>query len=286
MSSIAYVTDYKMLDNLRLNEKKTMNFWRLSTKTNFTDFREGDLLFFLSKNKDHFSSKKEKGIIGFGRVASMHIGSVKAMWNKYKELNGFNTYPDFKEAIVKVSKDHCLPNKITSFYLVDVSFFQNPLYLSEFGLNISKNIESYVYLKNDVVINLLEAAKNNMDLWTSDAFYDYRISLEISAIKINDAYQKMGSDNLPLSKQQSIRKLMQKLIQDRHGYRMVVGSYSDVYIVNNNVITFVFYKDKNTDIKYLLGKALLYKYYLNEYELKFKTIDNDSLFLNIINKTL
>ena len=35
MSSIAYVTDYKMLDNLRLNEKKTMNFWRLSTKTNF-----------------------------------------------------------------------------------------------------------------------------------------------------------------------------------------------------------------------------------------------------------
>ena len=102
MSSIAYVTDYKMLDNLRLNEKKTMNFWRLSTKTNFSDFKEGDLLFFLSKNKDHLSSNKEKGMIGFGRVASMHIGSIRAMWNKYHELNGFNSLNEFREAILKV----------------------------------------------------------------------------------------------------------------------------------------------------------------------------------------
>lgn len=283
MSSIAYVTDYKMLDNLRLNEKKTMNFWRLSTKTNFTDFKEGDLLFFLSKNKDHFSLKKEKGIIGFGRVASMHIGSVKAMWNKYKELNGFNTYSDFKEAIVKVSKDHYLPTKITSFYLEDVCFFQNPLYLSEFGLNISKNIESYVYLKNDVVLKLLEAAKNNMDLWTSDVFYEYRIEAEITAVKINDAHQRINDTQIPLPKQQIIRKLMQKLIQNHHGYRMVVNSCCDVYVVNNNSITFIFYKDKNTDIKYLLGKAIMYRYYLSEYEVKFKTIDNDSLFADILN---
>ena len=283
MSSIAYVTDYTMLENLRLNEKKTMNFWRLSTKTNFTDFSEGDLLFFLSKNKDHLSLKKEKGIIGFGRVASMHIGSVKAMWDKYKELNGFNTYTDFKEAIVKISKDHLLPTKITSFYLEDVCFFQNPLYLSEFGLSISKNIESYVYLKNDVVLNLLVAGKNNMDLWTSDVFFEYRIDREILAIKINDAHKKIKDLEVSDSKRRNTHKLMQKLIQEHQGYRMVIGSYCDIYSVNNNVINFVFYKDKNTDIKCLLGKAILYRYYLKDYELKFKTIDNDGLFAEVIN---
>ena len=40
----------------------------------------------------------------------MHIGSVKAMWDKYKELNGFNTYTDFKEYLetrenIKISVD-------------------------------------------------------------------------------------------------------------------------------------------------------------------------------------
>ena len=64
---------------------------------------------------------------------------------------------------------------------------------------------------------------------------------------------------------------------------MVVNSCCDVYVVSNNSITFIFYKDKNTDIKCLLGKAILYRYYLKDYELKFKTIDNDGLFAEVIN---
>ena len=61
MSSIAYITDSKMLEMHRLNAHKTMNFWRLSNKINFSDFNKGDLVFFLSKDKQHLR-KKEKGI--------------------------------------------------------------------------------------------------------------------------------------------------------------------------------------------------------------------------------
>ena len=283
MSSIAYVTDYKMLDNLRLNEKKTMNFWRLSTKTNFSDFKEGDLLFFLSKNKDHLSSNKEKGIIGFGRVASMHIGSIRAMWNKYHELNGFNSLNEFREAILKVSKDHLLPEKITSFYLEEVSFFQSPLYLSEFGVNISKNVESYVYIINETVIKILEASFDNEDLWSSDVNYEYRLRKEILSIRISEVHKLIKDGNYSDSKKASIRRMMLKLAKEHYGYRMVSDSCSDIFRLKDNEISFIFYKDKNTDIKELIGKAFMYRYYLKEYELSFKTIDNDEQFMEIVN---
>ena len=63
MGAIAYITDSKLLELHRLNAHRTMNFWRLSAKTGFTDFQKGDLVFFLSKDKAHMR-KKEKGIVG------------------------------------------------------------------------------------------------------------------------------------------------------------------------------------------------------------------------------
>ena len=119
--------------------------------------------------------------------------------------------------------------------------------------------------------------------WITEISNEFKRSQIRAAVKINDAHQRINDTQIPLPKQQIIRKLMQKLIQNHHGYRMVVNSCCDVYVVNNNSITFIFYKDKNTDIKYLLGKAIMYRYYLSEYEVKFKTIDNDSLFADILN---
>ena len=49
------------------------------------------------------------------------------------------------------------------------------------------------------------------------------------------------------------------------------------------LISNIFYKDKNTDIKELIGKAFMYRYYLKGYELSFKTIDNDEQFMEIVN---
>ena len=74
MSAIAYITDSKMLELHRLNNHKTMNFWRLSKNINFSDFSTGDLVFFLSKDKEH-RNKSEKGIVGFGRVSKINVSS-------------------------------------------------------------------------------------------------------------------------------------------------------------------------------------------------------------------
>ena len=49
MSSIAYVTDEKMLEYHRLCRNKDILFWRLSSRKKFTDFRKGDLLFFFAR---------------------------------------------------------------------------------------------------------------------------------------------------------------------------------------------------------------------------------------------
>ena len=82
MSSIAYITDSTMLENHRLLRNKTMNFWRLSTNINFSDFGIGDLVFFLSKDRVH-RRKGEKGIIGFGRLKELRVYSPSTMWRKY-----------------------------------------------------------------------------------------------------------------------------------------------------------------------------------------------------------
>ena len=167
MAAIAYITDSKMLELHRLNRHKTINFWRISTNTNFSDFMEGDLVFFLSKDKEHRQGN-EKGIVGFGRLAHFTSGSIKTMWDRYGVNNGYRTLEEFKEAILRVSKDKRLPKKISGFYLENVTFFQ-PVYLSECGMQISDRVESYVYLKDeDVVVKLLTLAKDAGDIWSSD----------------------------------------------------------------------------------------------------------------------
>lgn len=75
MSAIAYITDSKLLELHRLNNHKTMNFWRSSSNISFSDFGEGDLVFFLSKDKIH-QRKREKGIVGFGRVKEIAAASI------------------------------------------------------------------------------------------------------------------------------------------------------------------------------------------------------------------
>ena len=63
MSSIVYVTDNKMIEYHRLNGNTTMNFWRLSSQKNFSNFIKGDLLFFYTKER---ALQKERSIAGFG----------------------------------------------------------------------------------------------------------------------------------------------------------------------------------------------------------------------------
>ena len=279
MSAIAYVTDSKMLELHRLNRHKTMNFWRLSTNISFSAFHEDDLVFFLSKDKEH-RKKDEKGIVGFGRLKDMSVASIKTMWERYGIYNGYQTLDDFKQAVLKVTKDKRLPKKISSFFLENVTFFP-PVYLSECDVDLSNKVESYVYLKDpQTVLKLLELAKHSGDLWTG-------LSEDVEAINeeekrfvlftIHEELKDISSDDK--TRKKAIRSL-KKYVEENPAYKPLYDSGNELYKISKDIIEIVFYHDKNSDPKVLAGQAFLYrkafrKYYPDDYVLIFRCSDGD-----------
>lgn len=290
MSAIAYVTDSKMLELHRLNNHKTMNFWRLSNNINFSDFTVGDLVFFLSKDKEH-KNGKEKGIVGFGRMSEISLASVKSMWDKYGVLNGYRSLAEFKEAIIKVSKDKKLPKKISGFYLENVTFFQ-PIYLSECGMKVSSNVESYIYLKpEEVVIKLLEYAKSSDDLWSSLTDNNESIESEQILYALFSAHKQIKDVVSSEKDYKRAQKALKKYISEQCTYSFVQNSKNELYKISDNKIEIVFYYDGKENLKALIGQALLYRYYINLYykgyiEIRFKTSNRDKVAETRINALL
>lgn len=263
MSAIAYITDSKMLELHRLNNHRTINFWRPSSNINFTEFGEGDLLFFLSKDKEHRKGR-EKGIVGFGRMVSFSVTTVKTMWERFGIYNGYRDLSEFKEAILKVSKDKKLPSRISGFYLEDVTFFQ-PVYLSECGMKISSNVESYIYLKpEEVVIKLLDLAKESKDLWT-DLNNNEIIDREKLLYVIDASHKKIG--DIPSNEKGYKRatRNLKKYKEEHEGYEFIRESRSELYKLGRNSLDIVFYHDKEIDERILIGQAQLYRYQLSSY---------------------
>ena len=120
MSSIAYVTDRKMIDYHRLCGNTTMNFWRLSAGKEFTDFHRGDLLFFYTRMSGR---TREKGFVGYAHFESAHPLSLRQMWKRYGTLNGYYTQYELAEAIRRASKNDEIPEKMNTLFLKDVVFF-------------------------------------------------------------------------------------------------------------------------------------------------------------------
>lgn len=169
MASIAYIADQHMIEYHRLNGSKTMNFWRPSNSKRFTDFHQGDYLFFLVKGTER-PRTREKGILGYGHLQKAQTMTFRQMWNTFKEENGYSSEEELYEAIVKVSKDRKMPSKLNCLYLDHVVFFQSPVYLSEIGIQVSNRLESFLYLDKEdpqATAKLLNKAKESgMDMWT------------------------------------------------------------------------------------------------------------------------
>ncbi len=170
MSSIAYITDKNMIEFHRIHGNSVMNFWRPTSSKRFTDFFEGDLLFFLAKGTEH-GINREKGIIGYGRYTEANMFSFRQMWSRFGTLNGYASANEFKEAILRVSKTKTLSPLFHCLTLRDVVFFQAPVYLSEIGTSISASVESYIYLDRDdpraTAKILAQANEVGIDAWTA-----------------------------------------------------------------------------------------------------------------------
>ncbi|MBR6957412.1 MAG: hypothetical protein IKH73_03070 [Erysipelotrichaceae bacterium] len=169
MASIAYISDSNMLEFHRLNGNKTIVFWRISNK-NFSAFNAGDLLFFLSKDQQ-MSRRNEKGIVGCGSYIGNSTITINRMWNQYHEATGYGSLKALKEAVLKSSKTEELPKQINCLKLQHVVFFQSPIYLSEVGMKISNNLESFTYLdrgEGSTTLKLLSKARAiGPDSWSS-----------------------------------------------------------------------------------------------------------------------
>lgn len=167
MSSIAYITDQKLIENVRSSGSRELNFWRLSMK-NFESFSEGSLLFFIDSRLQS-RNNREKGIIGFGRATSFQKMSPKKMWETYRSINGYHDLMSFYDAILNAGKSENLPKTIQSIYLDSIVFFKGPLYLSEIGLNLPLQLESFAYLDRENSLNtemlLTKIKEIGIDTW-------------------------------------------------------------------------------------------------------------------------
>ena len=262
MSAIAYVTDSKMLELHRLNNHKTMNFWRLSSNISFSDFGKDDLVFFLSKDKEH-RKKKEKGIVGFGRVVSISAASIRSMWDRYGIYNGYRSLSEFKEAIYKVSKDKRLPGKISAFYLKD----------------------------EEVVMKLFDLAKDSNDLWSDLSDNRKAIEREKLLYALFAAHETIGDITDSEKGYRKAKKELKAFMENEDGFEFVRASQNELYRLGRQSVDLVFYHDKNTDERLIIGQAQLYKYYLGKYlgkdaATRFLTQDKDETIEYLMNALL
>ncbi len=278
MATVAYITDKKMIEYHRLNGNQTMNFWRPSSSKKMADFHKGDLLFFLSKSSDR---KKEKGIIGYGRLDHTNQFSFNKMWNTYTTENGYAKKEDLYEAIAKVKKTKEFPKKLNCLYLTDVVYFQAPIYLSDFGIKISKSIESYIYLDKDnmqLTSQILNKAKEiGVDVWTA-ALSDKILSTSMFEIDVTQHLCRQISIKLidkdvseaEIKKEKRLLKKLKSQLLDYYNEESIDQLKGDeLLVIDENQINLYLpivatQKKSLTKTKEALGHAQIFKMNLNE----------------------
>ncbi len=270
MSSIAYVTDEKMIEYHRLCGSRTMNFWRLSSKKEFKDFRKGDLLFFYTRSRH----TRKKGFAGYAHFVTTNKLSLKQMWNRFGTENGYDSYEMLEEAIRKAAKDRSVPDKMNCLYLSDVVFFQSPVYPEEAGLSINENLESYCYLDQEdpqTTVRILRlAARNGIDLWSASQSFEpvdvfrqdefrHQLSLIAYMTEKQGWSEKERSRARKLAAQKTKQEAWEYLRQSRTDCLKIAKD--DIAIA----LPFVCQtKNRTLRIQELIGKITLYRLFLKE----------------------
>ncbi|MXQ72632.1 hypothetical protein GSF08_01565 [Clostridiaceae bacterium DONG20-135] len=272
MASIAYITDQNMISYHRLNGNTEINFWRPSAGKKISDFKKGDMLFFLAKGTEK-GRGREKGLIGYGKLKQTKTLSLKGMWNRYQERNGYPSFNQLSEAICKVSKDKKIPARLNCMELESVVFFQEPIYLSEFGIVISNKIESFFYLdREDPMITskiLQKADEFGVDMWTAmlqdDPAADFRNDAVFSAVV--NAYEMIKENYYTVYENKRNAKYAISLMQHYPHSQFLPDSRSDFIIrsANELIVAIPLIVNSNAfqaSFQYAIGHYLIYRSYL------------------------
>lgn len=273
MSSIAYVTDAKMLEYHRLCRHRTILFWRLSSKRKITDFRKGDLLFFYSKPVHG----RKKGLIGYAHYDSTKRLSLKQMWKQYGEETGYGTEEILREAIQKAARASKVevPAQMRCLYLTDVVFFLTPVYPDEVGITIPTNLESYTYLDKDdpkITVKILEKARRHgIDLWSADPDVspDEIFRNDVTRHQLAVISSLIGKEAGSKKEKTAAHNLAKERILQKN-WEMIRGSRTDCLSMDKNkvviAIPFVFQSnDRDLRVRELIGKITIYRILTSKY---------------------
>ena len=271
MSSIAYVTDEKMLEYHRLCRNKDILFWRLSSRKKFTDFRKGDLLFFFARP----SHSRRKGLIGYAHFDSVKRLSLRQMWEQYETSTGYDSRELLSEAIAKAAKG-TIPKQMSCLYLKDVVFFVSPIYPEEIGIEIPKNLESYCYLDRNnpkITVSILNLAeKRGIDLWSAAdntepevIFARYEIRHKFAVM-----HKEIGKESGSEKERNNCSRLARKRTEDPE-WEMIRGSRTDCLKVENDTVWIampyaVQANDKDLRIRELFGRMTMYRLLSGQYQ--------------------
>ncbi len=272
MSSIAYITNHEMIEYHRLHGSSEIVFWRFSWQRKFQNFNHGDYLFFLTKGTEK-GKQKEKGIVGYARYSGDTSGSVKSIWKKYESKCGYGSQQQFIRAIMKYHKQHTLPDKIYCLLLEQVIFFQSPIYLSELDHQVSKRVESYIYLDQEDSELSWKIMKKGMeigiDLWST--FVERRdevIQNDADIISIQQLHDRYTQDIYTNYEKRRITAFVNSILKDTNGVYLS-GAENDFFIIESTRCQFfipciITIKAWRRSLLYATAKAKLYQQELTD----------------------
>jgi hypothetical protein len=262
MSSIAYVTDSDMIEYHRLCGNRRFNFWRLSARAAFSDFRKGDLLFFFAYGRH----SRKKGFVGCAHFESAKKLSLKQMWKLYGNLNGFDTMRDLEEAIKRASRDHEVPERMSCLLLSAAVFFSEPVFPQEAKVPVSEKLESYMYLdRNDpeATLRILRIAREKgLDPWASSQSEEPENVFELDETReiLANIARDLGEEAWNREEMKRARALAASAV----GYEKIRGSLTDLFLLKDGILTIVFPYVSNSlreaaSLRALLGKMMYYR---------------------------
>ncbi len=262
MSSIAYVTDSNMIEYHRLCGNRRFNFWRLSARAAFSDFRKGDLLFFFAYGRH----SRRKGFVGYAHFDGAKKLSLKQMWKLYGNLNGFDTIQDLEEAIKRASRDHEVPERMSCLLLSDAVFFSEPVYPNEANVPVSEKLESYMYLDRtdpEATLRILRVAREKgLDPWASSQSEEPENIFELDETReiLANIARELGEEAWNREETKRARALAASI----SGYEAVRGSLADQFLLKDGSLTLAFpyvssASRETQSVRALLGKMMYYR---------------------------
>ena len=266
MSSIAYTTDQEMIEYHRLCGNRDVNFWRLSARAGFTDFKRGDLLFFYAYGQ---SSKRKKGFVGYAHFHSTSRLSLNEMWKRYGTANGYSSKERLKEAIEMSSRSGTVPETMNCLHLKDCVYFSSPVYPNEAGLKINEKLESFTYIDRDdptATVRILRIAEERgIDLWAKSQNYE-----PDSVFALDEVRQQLTLITASLAPEERTReevrkakKLVKPMLAEQE-CEPIRGSMTDAFYVKDGKVTIIVpfaaqVGDRQKRIQELLGKLVMYR---------------------------